>query len=206
MNYCCRLPCTWNTSSWVWEATVFLLLLHKSLGVLTTQSGLTGEWHLPDTSFFAAIPLQRALRLLSFKPEINCYKWLNTAEEQWIRKKNWAAQRCSKFSHKEKVPLLPTARGIHASRGDTLPVVFIIFIPILIIYSGICHILKDSLSAIGSELLPKQLHPRNCVCVYIYSCGLLCKNILNVNTGMSYNLEGSVWTLLVTLTFLERGS
>lgn len=168
VNYCCRFPQTRNPSSWVWEATVFLLLLDKSLGVFTTQRDLMGEWHLPDTSFFAAIPLQRALQLLSFKPEINCYKWLNTAEEQWIRRKNWAAQRCSKFSHKEKVPLLPTARGIHASKRDPLPVVFIIFIPILIIYSGICHILKDSLNATGSELLPKQLHPRNFIFIFLW--------------------------------------
>lgn len=39
----------------------------------------------------------------------------------------------------------------------------------------------------------------------MYSCGLLCKNVLNVNVlhclVMSYNSEGSVWTLLVRLHF-----
>lgn len=118
MNYCCRLPQTRNASSWVWEATVFLLLLHKSLGVLTTQSGLTGEWHLPDTLFFAAIPLQHALQLLSFKPEINCYKWLNTAEEQWIRRKNWAAQRCSKFPTRKKFLFYPQPE-VYIPQGET---------------------------------------------------------------------------------------
>lgn len=118
MNYCYRLPETQSPNLLGVGGQHTADAIAQKLGCTHLNQG--AWWgNMPDTWFFAAIPLKKSIQLY-FKPEINCYKRFTTSEK-WTGRQNWAA-----FPTRKKLPT-HTDMGIRASRGKTLPVLYIGF-------------------------------------------------------------------------------